>query len=122
MSDRMIDGVLWRSGGVEGGRAVNGDDPFENMLDAVFAPELGDNEALATELWQALTNTTWTHPAHGSFAYSFRAAGDVVAALIGQGDYIDWYCCARPQVVSERVGAALLEQGWKWTPTEMPCG
>lgn len=114
MSERMIDGVLHRGGGVDGGRPLIKDDPFEDMLAETFGSVI-HLEAIAVELYQALTNTIWTHITRGRVAYSFRAAADVIAALRGEGDYIDWYCCATPAgVVSPTIEQAMLRQGWTW--------
>lgn len=121
MSEKLIDGVIWRSGGIEGGRSIDGDDAFEEAFDRLFSVQIADNEALAIELWQALANTTWTSARDGRrYAYSFRAAGDLVAALWGSGDYMDWYCCVVPPgVVSERVAAAMLSEGWTWEKSRL---
>jgi hypothetical protein len=50
---------------------------------------------------------------------SWRAAGAVVADLVGRGEcYLDYYCSGNEGVVSERVCEALGELSW--TPLPWP--
>lgn len=45
---------------------------------------------------------------------SFRAAGDLIAAILGRGDYMDWYCSGQYATVSERIDSAMSAEGWTW--------
>ena len=110
---QLINGLTLRSGGKNTTRAVDGDDEFEHTLDELFNRGLAEDQKLAEELWAALANIEW-RKGEQRILYSFRAAGDVVAALLGEGTYLDWYCCATPAVVSRRVADALLSRGWAW--------
>jgi hypothetical protein len=99
-------------GGIEGGRPRNDDDAFETAVWEALGKQLENDCELCRELWQALANVEWHHANGDRAAYSFRAAGDMVAALHGNGDYVDWYCCEQDGVVSERIATAMLAKGW----------
>lgn len=43
-----------------------------------------NNEFLKNEVWPVLKNQTWS--------CSWRYAGGIIADMLEQGDYIDWYC------------------------------
>lgn len=95
-------------GGLDERREIDKGNPFEVDLADAF-PYV--NRELGHELWSALTNIDW-RKGEDVAGYSFRAAGDVVAALAGYGNYCDWYCGSVDGVVSERVRRALAERGW----------
>lgn len=84
------------------------------------ARALGDNilhdDVVCFELWSALANVIWMHDRSEDVAYSFRAAGDLIAELRGEGDYRDWYCRGWPGVVSDRISDAMKAEGWTWRP------
>lgn len=51
----------------------------QNMYAAIC-----NNEFTKNEIWPLLQNKTWSA--------SWRSAGGIVANMIEEGDYIDWYC------------------------------
>lgn len=72
-----------------------------------------DDVSLCIDLWSSLANCGWENPDGHTASYSFRAAGDLIAAIVGSGDYLDWYCCADTYGVPvERVAEALAREGW----------
>lgn len=42
---------------------------------------------------------------------SWREAGAMVARILDEGDYLDWYCSGREGEVDPRVAAVMLELG-----------
>lgn len=101
-------------GGIEGGRPFNPTDLFEATVERVLGPAMRQDPSLAKEMWSALANVDWTHVNGDTAGYSFRAAGDLVAAIMGQGDYMDWYCCGPLAFVSDRIADALEAEGWTY--------
>lgn len=102
-------------GGVSGGRTIDEDDKFEVMIDESFGDQLrteGRTGDLGKEIWSALANTDWKHTSGDTAGYSFRAAGDLIAAIVGEGDYMDWYCSGPYETVSARVHQAFEKKGW----------
>jgi hypothetical protein len=72
-----------------------------------------ESDAIAGEMWSALANVDWKHDDGDTASYSFRAAGDLVAAVRGKGSYMDWYCCGDYATVSETIADALSKEGWR---------
>ena len=100
-----------RSGGVIAGRSLDLMDLFEVTVELAFGDLVRADKSVAVELWCALANVSWHHEsAPGGLLYSFRGAGDLVAALRGDGDYMDWYCSGVEGVVTSRIADGL--EGW----------
>ncbi|HJU20578.1 MAG TPA: hypothetical protein VJ770_29365 [Stellaceae bacterium] len=79
------------------------------------------SELFATLLYGALCNTTWRHKATGTLWHcSWRYAGDVVAGLRCQGDYLDWYCSMGEGLVDEQVLAEIEALGWELAEASPP--
>jgi len=71
---------------------------------------------MGEQVWCALSNVDWVHENGDTVSYSFQAAGDLIAAIRGSGDYIDWYCCGPEGVVSGDVEEAMVREGWRPMP------
>lgn len=99
-------------GGVKGGRPIDPTDLFEVAVNRALGEVIRTDIAVAAELWSALANVTWSNGAGDQAVYSFRAAGDMIAAVRGEGDYLDWYCCGPYATISERVAVAMAGEGW----------
>ena len=113
-------------GGISGGRERDTADAFENACDAAFGERLraeGRGSGWATEdgkppklgyaLWGSLANVDWIHENGDTASYSFRAAGDLIASIVGDGDYRDWYCSAPEGVVDDEIADGLAAHGWR---------
>lgn len=100
-------------GGIEGGRRFNPDDEFESAVNRQLGDAMRADKSLRYEMWSALANQDWTHISGDTAGYSFRAAGDLIAAICNDGtDYMDYYCTGDYATVSERIASALAKEGW----------
>lgn len=111
-------------GGLWGGRPMEPEDAFEMAVNRALGEQLrkeGPGEGwagksrtmLGSRLWGSLANVDWRHENGDTAGYSFRAAGDLIAAIVGKGDYMDWYCTACDGNVDEQVAEALAKEGWR---------
>lgn len=98
------------------------EDRFQQAIINTLGDELKESDELCTELWSALANVDWYHPESGEEAsYSFRAAGALIANIIGRGDYMDWYCSGPYAVVSSKIAHSLRKEGWIYDDIGMIC-
>jgi hypothetical protein len=104
-------------GGVAGGRALDLDDAFEMAVERALGARIRADEATARAMWSALANVDWRHAYGDKASYSFRAAGDMIAAIRGSGDYMDWYCCGPWAEIRADIAAAMRAEGWAPTLT-----
>lgn len=118
-------------GGIKGGRQRNLNDAFEMTVDRLFGDRMraapvgegffseGDWQSnICRQWWSALANVDWHHTNGDTASYSFRAAGDLIAAIRGQGDYLDWYCSGPYATVTQEISDAMAAEGWSWTADE----
>lgn len=88
-------------------------DEFEAAIERQLGADLKSNPDVCVALWSALANVNWYHTEkHYEVSYSFRAAGHMIARIIGRGDYMDWYCSGPYAVVDNHIAHALKKEGW----------
>ncbi len=113
-------------GGVIHGRALDPSDLFEAAVNRAMGDRLrseagkptgwGETVLLGQRLWGSLANVGWRHENGDTAGYSFRAAGDLIAAVTGQGDYMDWYCSFNYGEADTEVAELLAAEGWRPDP------
>lgn len=103
-------------GGLIGGRQIDTADPFEVAVDQALGPRIRYSDTFAAEAWGTITGVYWFGPDGLPRGYTYRAAGDIVAAVRGFGDYCQWYCSGPvfednlPSWITEKMAAL----GWRW--------
>jgi hypothetical protein len=107
-------------GGVPGGRKINYDDPFEVAVKNCLGDKMLEDKDICCKLWGALANQEWQHSDGYTVGYSFRAAGDLIAAILNNGDYLDWYCSYSHPVIEPEIREALATQNWTPIPSDIP--
>jgi len=90
---------------------------FEQMVERVLGERVRADKSAADELWGALANVDWFGPNGEEVGYSFRAAGDLVAALRkdeGPMTYMKYYCRAPDGYVADWIEEAFTAEGWRY--------
>ena len=94
---------------------------FETAIRTIFGDKILNDE-LSWELWSALSNVTWYHPAsHEEVNYTSRGAGEFIVTLRGKGNYTDWYFSTSQGQVSDRIARMLKKHGWIYDDLPMIC-
>lgn len=103
-----------------GGRYLNQDDDFEMAVFRSLGNLIRENDDVARDMWSALANQDWISENGDTASYSFRAAGDLVSAVRGRGNYMDWYCSGPVGIVTDIIREALDKEGWKPIEVTLP--
>lgn len=69
------------------------------------------------DLYGALCNNRFFY-GDTKWTCSWRYAGGIVADIIRDGDYMDWYCSGNESVVTDEIRQDLLTMGWVIKPYE----
>ncbi len=108
----------YRWGGITGGRSICDEDAFETAVNRALGDRIRSDDDICRGMWSALANQPWHHDDGDTAAYSFRAAGDLIAAVRGSGDYMDWYCSGPYAAVSDEIKEAMAKEGWHPDPAK----
>jgi len=99
-------------GGLKECRPMNESDLFEQAVNRALGDAMRESDSLCRDMWSALANVEWSHENGDTASYSFRAAGDLIAAILGRGNYMDWYCSGEYATVSDVIEEAMQAEGW----------
>ena len=94
---------------------------LENDYRELFTEKLKENNEFGVDLWTSLANVSWFNKAdkeNTDCGLSFRGAGGMIAEMLGEGDYMDWYCCGVDGVVSEYIATEMATRGWRYEAEE----
>ena len=82
----------------------------------VICEKCQQSEQYAEALYAALCNMQWEYIGQTEtelWTCSWRYSGGIIARIVGEGDYMDWYCSGNEGTVSEEIAADLLSINWK---------
>jgi len=85
---------------------------FEEDLQNLFEVRMKGSDSFCSEVWCSLSNIIWKNEDGSEFSATFRYAGGLIASIIEEGDYMDWYCSGEYATVSEDIANGLLTLGW----------
>ena len=87
---------------------------FKEALKKALGEDMRASPSLCQEVWSALANVVWDYKdeSQGSYSCSFRYAGGLISDILGEGDYMDWYCSGPYETVTYKIHSAMLEEGW----------
>lgn len=88
-------------------------DGFVQALAMVCGDRMRESQEAAQQVWSALANVEWLHENGDDAGYSFRAAGDLIASIVGSGDYLNYYCNSPYATVEDWIEDAMATQGWR---------
>ena len=70
--------------------------------------------------YAAMCNTdVYKVGAEGEYGMSWRSAGGLIADILGEGDYLNWYCSGNEGFVDDEVAYDLNTIGWIAVPMEV---
>jgi hypothetical protein len=96
-------------------RTVKYEQKFDDDFRSSFTKRLREDKEFGKELWSALANVTWVHSDdkyEQGCGHSFRSAGGLIASMLCEGDYMDWYCSSPDGVVSDFIRTTMSGLGW----------
>jgi hypothetical protein len=75
------------------------------------------SEIYCRDLYGALCNNRF-FCGDNEWTCSWRMAGGIVADILRNGDYMDWYCSGNESEVTDEIRLDLLRLGWTISPYE----
>lgn len=86
---------------------------FEHDLGTALGARMAGDEEFCKQVWSSLANVDWYNTKdHTTYSCSWRYAGGLIADILGEGNYMDWYCCGPDAVVSDEIARAMKKLGW----------
>ncbi len=87
---------------------------FEHDMDRLMGDRMRSDDSFCVRVWGTLANMTWRNALISEdVGYSFRAAGDLIAAIRREGDYMTWYCSHTPASHDDEIEGLMGRAGWK---------
>lgn len=109
-----MDGGSWDTPDLDEG------DLFAQAVERVLGDRIRADEIVARAVWEMIAGVDWVHANGDTALYSWRLAGDILAAIRGNGNYMDWYgkYCVQGQSITDEGKTAMATQGW--SPSRPP--
>ena len=99
------------------GAGIDYQKKFDDDFYSLFTQRLKENKDFGCELWSSMANVSWIHtadPAETDCGHGFRGAGSLIAEMLGEGDYLEWYCSGPYETVSDYIAEEMATKGWRY--------
>lgn len=103
-------------GGYRERRLVDTTSPFECIIESLFGDAIRHDDQIGRDVYSALCNMYWFSPNGTRYSYSQRAAGDLVAAIKGEGNYLSWYCHQPSGMITYHIHQTMRQHNWTHAP------
>lgn len=94
---------------------------FRDIIDSqTIKNKMRASKSYCKKFYAAMCNTNvYKVGAEGEWGVSWRSAGGLVADILGEGDYLNWYCSGNEGYVDDEIADDLNEIGWVAIPMEV---
>lgn len=94
---------------------------FRDIIDSqTIKNKMRASKLYCKKFYAAMCNTNvYKVGAEGEWGVSWRSAGGLVADILGEGDYLNWYCSGNEGFVDDEIADDLNEIGWVAIPMEV---
>lgn len=94
---------------------------FRDIIDSqTIKNKMRASKSYCKKFYAAMCNTNvYKVGAEGEWGMSWRSAGGLVADILGEGDYLDWYCSGNEGFVDDEIADDLNEISWVAVPMEV---
>lgn len=90
------------------------------MGSTIIKDKMLASKSYCKKFYAAMCNTdVYKVGSTGEYGYSWRSAGGLIADILGEGDYLDWYCSGNEGYVDEEVADDLNDIGWIAIPMDI---
>lgn len=94
---------------------------FRDVMDSdTIKNKMRASKSYCKKFYAAMCNTDlYKVGSTGEYGYSWRSAGALVADILGEGDYLNWYCSGYEGFVDDEIADDLNAIGWVAIPMEV---
>lgn len=87
---------------------------FRDVIDSqTIKNKMRASKDYCKRFYAAMCNTDlYKAGSAGEYGFSWRSAGGLVADILGEGDYLDWYCSGNEGYVDNEISDDLNAIGW----------
>ena len=90
---------------------MNANLEIDIMSNANIVSKCKKSNKYANELYSALCNNLFFY-SDKQWSCSWRYAGSIIATIVGDGDYLTYYCNGNEGTVTEEIAIDLFKLGW----------
>lgn len=101
--------------------SLNTPNLFRDIIDSQnIKSKMRASKSYCKKFYAAMCNTDlYKVGSTGEYGYSWRSAGALIADILGEGDYLNWYCSGNEGFVDDEIADDLNAIGWVAVPMEV---